>query len=200
MSDFASKMAGAQAPSRTVEICLRGDLVAELEELERQAERARTEQSPSKEDATAAQVVERIRALQEQMRDATEVFRLRALPPRRYRALREQHPPRRDAAGEPNRGDAALGFNRDTFVHALIPLCTIEPQLTDEQWRQLLGDTETRAAELEAQGEDDEVVDGLLTYSQFLELGNTCWDLNEGDVSVPFSPAALLMSRNSDDE
>lgn len=199
MSDFASKMAGAQAPGRTVEICLRGDLVAELEDLERQAEQARTKHVPSKEDATVAQLVEQIRALQEQMRDATEVFRLRALSPRRYRALREQHPPRRDAAGEPDRGDASLGFNRDTFLHALIPLCTVSPELTGEQWRQLLGDSETVAAELEAAGKADEIVDGLLTYSQFLELANVCWMLNEGDVSVPFSPAVLLTSRNSDD-
>ena len=200
MTDFASKMAGAQQAGRTVEICLRGDLIAELQELERQAMRARAEQSPSKEDTTAADLVEQIRAKQEEMRAASEVFQLRALPPRRYRALREQHPPRRDDKGQVLPADAGIGFNLDTFPHALIPLCTVTPTLTDEKWRELLGDSDTSAAELEAQGKDDQVADGLITYSQFMDLVNACYVLNEGDVSVPFSPTALLTSRDSDDE
>lgn len=199
-TDFASKMAGARTPERTVPVCLRGDLVAELEDLERQAQQARANRSPSKEDATAAELVEQIRAKQDEMREATEVFRLRALAPRKYRALREKHPPRRDDEGEPDRGDVSLGFNRDTFPHVLIPLCTVVPQLDEQQWHELIGDTETAALALEAEGKADEVVDGLLSYSQFMALANTCWDLNEGDVSVPFSPIALLTSRDSDSE
>jgi hypothetical protein len=199
-TDFESKMAGAQQAERTVEICLRGDLVAELQDLERQAMRARADRSPSKEDATAADFVAQILAKQAEMREAAEVFRLRPLSPRKYRALREQHPPRRDDKGEPFPADVNVGFNMDTFPHALIPLCAVTPQLTDEKWRQLLGDSDTSAAALEAEGKEDEILDGLVTYSQYMDLVNACYILNEGDVSVPFSPAALLTSRDSDDE
>lgn len=201
MSDFASKMAGARPAERTVSICLRGDLVAQLEDLERQAELAtKGRKAASKEDAGPAAIVAQIEALQEQMRESTEVFRLVALPPRQYRKLRAAHPPRRDDAGELDDHDLRLGFNRDTFPHALIEASTTSPELTGEQWLELLGHSEAAAAALEAEGRDAEIVDSKLTYSQFMELANAAWRLNEGDVDIPFSRAALLMNRSSGDE
>lgn len=202
MSTFAEKMAAARPAERTVAICLRADLVAELENLERQAEEARTaaRSTASKEDTGPAAIVERIRELQAAMRDDTETFRLRALPPRRYRALREAHPPRRDDAGEINAGDQALGFNRDTMLPELARQCVVTPKLTDEQWRDLVGDSETEAARLAAEGKTADVVDGLLTFRQWVDLMNAAYELNEGEIDVPFSPAALLMSRTTGDE
>lgn len=201
MTDFASKMAGARPAERTVDICLRADLVAQLEDLERQAEQAgRNRKAASKEDAGPAAIVAQIEALQDEMRESTEVFRLVALSPRQYRKLRAEHPPRRNDAGEADDGDLRIGFNRDTFPHALIEASTTSPELTGEQWLELLGHSETAAAALEAEGRDAEIVDSKLTYSQFMDLANTAWKLNEGDVDVPFSRAVLLMSRSSGDE
>lgn len=198
MSDFAAKMAGAQKAGASVPVCLRGDLAAELEELDRQAVLAQADRSASKEDATAGELVDRIRELQAEMRDATETFVLRALAPMRYRALREAHPPRRDEAGKLDLTDAALGFNRDTFPPVLVKACTVSPEVTEEQWHELLGDNETRAAERVAAGEVPD--EGLLTYGQFMELANACWELNEGKISVPFSSAVSGMSPSTDGE
>jgi hypothetical protein len=204
MSSIAEKMAAATTAGRaerTVQICLRGDLVARLEDLERQGQEAKVASvAASKEDPGVSEVLDEIRELQEEMRDSTEVFRLRAMSPRTYRRLKEQHPPRRGDDGKLNAADANLGFNRDTFLHVLIRTSTVAPELTDRQWRELLGDSDTEATVLEEQGRDAEVVDGLLTYSQFVSLANTAYDLNEGDVSVPFSVIALLTSRSTDDE
>ncbi len=201
MSTFAEKMAGARAAERTVSVCLRADLVAELESLERQAEELRTARpTASKEDSGPAAIVERIRELQAAMREDTETFRLRALSPRRYRTLREAHPPRRDEAGEINRGDQAMGFNRDTLLPELAWQCLVSPEMTPEQWRELVGDTETEAARLAADGKADDAVDGLLTFRQWVDLMNAAYELNEGEIDVPFSPAALLMNRDTDGE
>lgn len=203
MSSIAEKMAAAASagrPERTVSICLRGDLVARLEDLERQGQDAKVaEVAASKEDPGVAGILAEIRNLQEEMRDSTEVFRLRAMTPRGYRRLKEQHPPRRGDDGKLNAGDASLGFNRDTFLHVLIRECTVAPELAGQQWRELLGDSDAEATALEDEGRNAEIVDGLLTYSQFMELANTAYDLNEGDVRVPFSVIASLTSRSTDD-
>lgn len=203
MSSITEKMAAATTAGRaerTVPICFRGDLVARLEELERQGQEAKVAAAAaSKEDAGVGDVLEQIRELQTDMRDSTEVFRLRAMSPRTYRKLKEQHPPRRGDDGRPDPGDASVGFNRDTFPHLLIRECTVSPELTKEKWRELLGDSDAEATALEEQGRDAEVVEGLLTYSQFMALANCAYDLNEGDVSVPFSVIALLTSRSTDE-
>lgn len=201
MSDFAEKMAAARKAGRagrSIPVCLRGDLVAELEELDRRALIARANPAASKEDTAAAELAERICALQDEMRDGTEPFELRALAPARYQALREQHPPRRDDNGKLNLKDAGLGFNSDTFLPALIRACTVSPQLTEAQWHDLLGDTETAAAEKVAAGEEPD--EGLLTYRQYMDLAGAAHELNEGAISVPFSSAVSPTSGSSDGE
>lgn len=194
LKDFAALMADAKPAERAVPICMRGDLVAELEELERCADDAR--RSNSKE-SDLPDVVERIEALQAEMRDSTYVFHLRAMPPRRYRALAAKYPPRRDDEGKVDQADVRRGFSLE-MIPELIRMSTYDPVLTDEQWRQLLGDTEAEAARREAAGEP--VEDGKLTEAQCWQLGNAAHALNEGEISVPFSAAVLLKSQSSGGE
>ncbi len=204
MSSISEKMAAATTAGRaerTVSICFRGDLVARLEDLERRGKEAKVAAvAASKEDAGVGEVIDEIRELQEEMRDSTEVFRLRSLAPRRYRTMKEQHPPRRDEDGKLNKADAQLGYNRDTFLPLLIRACTVSPEMTAQEWRELLGDNDAEALLLEEQGRDADIAEGLLTYAQFMDLAGAAYELNEGDVSVPFSVIALLTSRNIDDE
>jgi hypothetical protein len=80
MTDIKSMLNGARLPERTVPICLRGDLVAEHEELERQLEEANRRASDSLAGNGAGELADRIEALQEEMRAATVTFRVRALP------------------------------------------------------------------------------------------------------------------------
>lgn len=192
--DFQTMLAEAKLAERTVPLCMRGDLVAQLEQLEAAADEAR--KANSKESALP-DIVEQIEALQAQMRDGTYVFRLRALPPRRYRALKAKYPPRRDEDGKVDQGDLQAGFSLE-MIPELIRACTFDPQPSMDKWRELLGDTEAEAARREVAGEP--VEDGKLTEAQCWQLGNAAHMLNEGEVAAPFSPAVLLKSQSSGGE
>jgi hypothetical protein len=192
---FADLMGEAKPAERSVPICMRGDLVAQLEQLEAAADEAR--RSTSKEGDGLGDLVEQIEALQAEMREATYAFRLRALPPRRYRALTAKYPPRRDDEGKVDQGDLQRGFSLE-MIPELIRVSTFDPELSEDKWRELLGDTEAEAARREAAGEP--VEDGKLTDAQCWQLGNAAHQLNEGEISVPFSPAVLLRSQRSGGE
>lgn len=201
MSEFRKKMADARPAERTVPISLRGDLVAELELAEEEYERARRAPDIGGKEGVHPKLaaLERIEQLQAEMQDSITVFRLRKLSPLAYRALRAEHPPRRRDDGEYDQGDLSLGFNRDTLFPVLIVACTTEPDdLSAEDWRELLGDTETEKARLAA--EDKPHVEGLLNYAQFNDLANAAYQVNEGDISVPFSRAVLRERSSTDGE
>jgi hypothetical protein len=197
MTDVHALIAAAKPAETTVPICLRGELVAQLEDLEREYEKARRQPSTrGKEDPDPqTEFVEQARALQAEMEQGTVVFRLRKLPPAKYRALVAAHPPRRDEEDQLDQGDVNLGFNRDTFLPELIRLSTYEPQLSDAEWRRLLGDSETEAARLAEAGEDAE--EGVLSFHQTTELAGAAYAVNEREVRVPFSLADLLMKQSS---
>lgn len=182
--DLSSILDGAKRPERTVQLCLRGDLQAELEELERRLrdERGRHERSMG-EMGAEVEIGEQIEALREQMREATVTFRLRALPARRTAGSGEQmtwdelvkaHPPR-----EGDQGDLVLGYNADTFFDALVVASVVDPQPSPEQWQRLLGDG--------------------LTSRQFDELAEAALTLNRRKVDVPFSSAASGRTQDSDE-
>jgi hypothetical protein len=175
--EFAKLLADAKLPERTVVICLRGDLVADHEAAERELEQAERQALNSLAGTGAGPIIERIEALETEMREHSYEFRLRALPRPAWLKLCTEHPPRRDEeSGEIVDADRRLGVNAETFYTAIIRACLIDPVLTDEQWQQL---------------------DGSLTDRQFDELSGAAWALNRGAVDVPFSRAASLMKRDS---
>lgn len=178
-ADFNAILASAKLPERTVQICLRGDLVAEHEEAERQLEQAQKAAGDSLAGNGAAAIAEQIERLEAEMREASYPFRLRALPRAQWRALVGDHPPRRGDDGEIIDADRAL-VNTETFYEAMIRACLVDPELTDEQWQEL--------------------VDEHLTDRQFDDLSETAWRLNRHEVDVPFSRAASRMKRASADE
>jgi hypothetical protein len=178
-SDFKKLLADARLPERSVPVCMRGDLVADHEALERQLQAAQDRPVDSLEGNGVGQLVDRIEALQDEMRDHSYQFRLRALPRQEFRALVAAHPPRRDdGTGDPVQDDAVLGVNRDTFFTALIRACVQDPQLDDAEWVELL--------------------DEKLTDRQFMDLADAAWFVNRGEVDVPFSHAASRAKRSSE--
>jgi hypothetical protein len=189
MGTYKKSHPGAQRAERSIQICLRADLVAEHEAADRELKRARDEGrvSDSKESSGLGDLIERVRALEAQMLEEADTWVLRAMPRHKFRALVDAHEPRRGDDGEPLDEDRQLGLNRDTFFPALIRASVITPELDDEDWAWLLGDEEA--------GED-----GVLTDRQFGDLEDTAWFLNRGEVKVPFSHAASLASRDSDGE
>lgn len=178
VSTFADKLKQAKRPERVVPICLRGDLVAEFQAAERALEEALRNAGDSLAGLDTDPYRERIEAIQAEMREATEPFRVRALPQAGYRALVLAHPPRKqDGSEDYNPVDLRLGFNPDTFYPALVRACVAEPVITTEEWDALLGD------------------DGALTEGQFNDLALAAQAVNRGEVDVPFSSVVSELTR-----
>lgn len=165
---FAEILEQARRPEDTVELCLRGDLVAQFHALERQlVDAPRVGQSLS-EASPASLLAAQITALREQMDDAKVTFHLRAMPPREWSDYDATQPAKLD--------DETDKQHRDRFfawIVELVSRCLIEPELTPEQVV--------------------EVVD-VLSPHQWNQLAERAWTLNTGVVSVPFSAAASAIS------
>ena len=114
VSDVSAIIAGAKRPERTIELCLRADLVAELEDAQRQLVAERDRERSSLSDGGQAEElrakVDRIKAL------------IRDLPPR---------------DGVPS--DKSLGFNSDALTWHLFRRCCYEPELSDDDTAALIG-------------------------------------------------------------
>lgn len=188
--NIKAMLKAAKLPEDSVPICLRGDLQAQFEQAER--ELAEAEATRKATDSLAGNgtraIAERIEALREEMRENTVEFRFRALHRHVWKALRDRHPPRRKEDGSPDERDAFVGVNMDTVFDDLIRSCLVEPQLDEDDWRVLLGDSDEERARLEAEGKP--VEEGTLTDRQWNQLADCAWTLNRGEVSVPFSRAA----------
>lgn len=179
MTDFKTLLAAAKLPERTVPICLRGDLVAEFDDLERQLDDALHRPATSLEGDGSGAIAERMEQLRQEMRQHSYLFRLRAMTRPRWHAFVAAHPPRRDG-DEVDARDRIRGVNVETFFPALVRESVVDPTLDDAEWSLLL--------------------DESLTDRQFDELANAAWALNRGEVDIPFSPVASRMTRSSGTE
>jgi hypothetical protein len=198
--DIKALLRSSRRAESTVPICLRGDLVAEFETLERQlAERAVVEAAKPKDtrlntpsDTGAQGIAERMLAVQQQMMDATVTFRLRALLPSKFSELQAEHPPRKGEDGSVLEADSGLNFNVATFWPALVRESVISPVLDDEDWAMLLGTAEP------GEGETPEDVQARgLNDGQWDDLVKAAWTLNRKKVDIPFSRAASRILASS---
>lgn len=178
--DFRALLAAAKLPEGTVAVCLRGDLAAEFEDLDRQLQEALSRPADSLAGDGSGDLVGRMESLRDQMRDSTYTFRLRAMTRPRWRAFLAEHPPRRTDDGDVNERDRVVGVNTETVWPAMVRECLIDPVLDDTDWSRL--------------------VDESLTDKQFSDLSEAAWALNRGDVDIPFSPAASRTTWTSDVE
>lgn len=161
--DLDTALASAKRPERTVALCLRGDLVAEVEELERQLHAVRQEEQTSLAgNPKARELAERIEALRGEMKDSTATLRLRGLSNPEWVALIREHEPR-----DGNKDDEAIGYNAEAFFPALVKSCLVG--VSDEQFDRLYA---------------------LISAGQFDELLNAAMDVSRRKVSVPKSFAA----------
>lgn len=164
MADIEDILASAKLPERTVQICLRGDLQAEFEDLERQLTAAQA----SDEDtlgggAKAREVADLIEVVREQMTEHTTVFRFMGLSARAYSDLLAQHKPT-----EQQKRDGA-DLNWETFPLALIAACAVDPKMSPEQAERL---------------------NDAVTNRQWDDLFNAALACNRQAVDVPFSLSA----------
>lgn len=175
LKNFKEMLGTARLPERTVEICLRGDLVAEHQSAERELERAEKAPANSLAGNGTGEIAERIRALEAEMQGSLVEFRLRALPAPKFRAFKAEHPIRIED-GEANKQDTVFGFDTDKGFEPLVCMCLVDPELDDETWAQLMDS---------------------ITEQQFEELAAAAWYLNRGEVDIPFSSAASRLIQGS---
>lgn len=193
----------ARRPERTYELCLRGDLQAEWEALDRRLAEITRQGPASLEGDDRVKIARRMEELRTQMEAAQLTLTVRALRPDEFRDLEAQHPPHKEPRKTPKKpaddaDDAAVeayeqavadhrravdlaardrqagGVNVDTFYAALIRACVVDPALDDDDWDRL---------------------DDVLTDRQFNELAGLALVVNRGEVSVPFSPTASRLTR-----
>lgn len=156
----------------TYRVCVDPDLVREYEAAV--AEQNAAKSGPR--DSLAAGGVpdgleQRIADLLAQVEANTIPLTFKALPRPEFRALRDGHPPKKDADGNFARlVDARLGIDADGFAEPLVRASLVSPELDDEDLTAL--------------------IDEVLTDGQWDDLFTKLWNLNEEKVDVPFSPAA----------
>lgn len=168
-------IAAASLPERTVSHCVRGDLVAEFERLEREltAEKSKDNNDRLTAGAKAREIAQRMEKLRADMQESVIEFTLRALPRRDFQKFLVEHAPR-----EGNSQDRMLGYNSETLTEDLVRASIVSPELTDEQWG---------------------TVSDRMTAAQWQEFVTVANALNMEGVSVPFSLSASRTLRTSDE-
>lgn len=161
---------GGKLPEKPFRYCTDPDLVAEYEQLVAKRDAAKQVASTSLAGKATADLDEQIAALEQQIDEKTVTLRLRALGRRKFAALKDEHPPRRDDDKNIIPDDLFLGVNNATIWEPLVHKSIVEPELDAETVQDL--------------------IDEKLTEGQWRELTTICWNLNEKTISVPFSSAA----------
>lgn len=169
MTDVSAIIAGAKRPERTLELCLRADLVAELEDAQRrlQSEKERNRTSLA-DGGFADELKAELERIKEAAREHTIVFRFRALNHFEVQTLIRDLPPREDV-----KNDKIVGFNQDALTWHLFRKCCYEPVLSDDDVTALIGSV-------------DEVGNGILSPSQWRRLDETLDALNFAARDIPF--------------
>lgn len=109
--DWAALLAAAKPRTKTVRLCLRGDLLAQLADAVAAQQPSLGGESPD------------VAALRQQVEDASVPFVVKGLSRSAFRALEAQHP-------DP-KGDG--GWDMAQFPEALIRLCLVSPVIGPDQ-------------------------------------------------------------------
>jgi hypothetical protein len=168
---------GGKLPEKDFPVCVDPDLVSEHDELVKLRDAAAKAGTTAQAGATTADLDERVAGVLKQMEAATVTLRLRALNRRAWKALKDEHPPRRNTEGTVIPEDLFVNVHRDEFFDALVRKSIVDPELDDETMTVLI---------------EDKLTDG-----QWEDLTTTCWNLNETSISVPFSSAASTNRRTT---
>lgn len=171
VEDIDDFLEGLKLPEAEVPICMRGDLQARFEELDRDLEAARRtpeDDSLASSGVEPRRLAEEIEALRAEMQEHVRVFLLRARPRKEWSDLLKEHKPRKI--------DAPADFNRDTFPIAALAACSVKPSITEAQ--------------------AGKIVDHI-TQGQWSALWNAILELNGGSGEVPFSYAASAILSNT---
>lgn len=166
MANIGDILASAKLPERTVEVCMRGDLLAEWQDLEKQL--AKTQAAEHGTDSLARggdarKIAERMQQLRDEMRKHEVTFRFRALPSREYSDMQAKHRPTQ------KQREQGYDLNWNTWPVALVSACAIDPAM-DEEEAGKLADT--------------------ISDAQWDQLFSCALTVNRAQVDVPNSSSA----------
>lgn len=163
MTTFDEIKTLSKLPEKPVPLCLRGDLQAEYEELERELKMveggARRAGTLAGSAAATQPIKDKLDALRAEMQKSVRVFTLRALPRRRWRDLVTANPPRDQDKAE------GLDYDGEKFTIAAVQACCIDPAMSVK--------------------EVEELCDEVLTQGQWDTLFAEIMWLNRRTVEVP---------------
>ncbi|TXS35354.1 hypothetical protein [Streptomyces sp. t39] len=156
----------AKPRQKSVWVCLAGDLLAEVDRLERELREVGEGWSPDSLAATdpREKIAKRIKSVREQMKKAETEFAFRSIGDRAWSDLVAAHPPKKQGPG-----GQTLMWDPDTFPRALIAASAVDPVMTPEQ--------------LDALFE-------VLNEGQRTELWDCAYAVNTEATSIPFSLSA----------
>lgn len=172
MTDADELIKSVRLSEAHVSLCLRGDLLAAREDLERRlAEAHQMDQANSlASGGSARRIAEELEGLLSEIQENTHPFRFRALPRQEFRTLQDAHPPRPD-----NDMDRAVGGNMETIQAPLIQACCIDPVMDLRQVESLLD---------------------VLSEGQAMELFGCALTLNRSRADLPkFETASGILAR-----
>jgi hypothetical protein len=161
----------ATLPTRVVSLCLAGELVERIAGLERQL--AEIKPATSLEGTPRQAILEEIVATQDEMRESTVEFKLRALGARAWARFWATWPVREE--GETDQAWDERIF--PTYLETIARSC-VDPGRSPEQGEELATD--------------------LLHYRAFDQLVRECVALNRADVDIPNFDAASDMTGTSE--
>lgn len=156
----------AKPREKSVWICVAGDLLSEVDRLERELREVGEGWSP---DSLASsdpreKIAKRIKTVREAMKKAEVEFKFRAIGDRAWSDLVAAHPPKKQGAG-----GQTMAWDPETFPRALVSASAVDPVMTPEQ--------------LDALFE-------LLNEGQRTEMFECAYAVNTEATSIPFSVTA----------
>lgn len=170
MTSFDDVRKRASLPTRSVSMCLAGELVGELQRLE--AELAATPAASNVGDGTRRELMERIEAARQEMLDSTVEFRLRALPGHQWGLF---------SVGAPTQAEGESRADWEKRLHPfhveMVKRTVVEPEMTLDETAELAD---------------------LLHMPAWVQLLNECYDVNRGSVDIPNSAAASDSTQGSE--
>lgn len=197
-----AELLGRINPRRRIEkvhVCLRADLVAEFQAADEELERLQAEtSSPSNRlnpsnategnEAMRAQA-RKVRKLEDQIVDSQTEFTFQALNKDQWRALTDDHPPRKS-----NQMDYVVGYDRDTVLDELVRVCLLTPKF--EECLDDNGDPRTDCSH-ESCGTWQQLL-SVINPSEWAELRDTANLANSQVVEAPKSAlASQVLDRRS---
>ncbi|MGW3330292.1 hypothetical protein ACWDF9_07055 [Streptomyces rubiginosohelvolus] len=164
MPDIKALLAKAKPREGSTTILLDGQAAGEIERLEAELLQVSEDWQPSDlaEGHPGRKISEQIAKLRKEVKASEAVFRFRYIGDEAYSSLLASHPSK-----DPNEG-----FDSVTFPRALISASAVDPEMTEDDVKQLFE---------------------VISQGDIKKLFDTAWDVHNSSGLVPFSLAASAL-------